>query len=278
MSKFLDENGLLYFWSLIKTKLSSKVDKVTGKALSTNDYTTAEKTKLSGIEANANKYVHPTSTLTAGAYGDAGESRILTNSGTFKVPLVKTDANGHVIDTVVLTLTLPAGYTLPVATATALGGVKIGTGLAIANGVTTVTTAPKLATARTIALAGDVSGSVSFDGSENATITAVIADDSHNHIISNVDGLQTALDTKANATTVEATYAKKTDLTNVYKYKGSVATVANLPTTGNTSGDVYNVEARGINYAWNGTTWDALGELFEISSISNTEVDTILAS
>lgn len=39
-------------------------------------------------------------------------------------------------------------------------------------------TATKLATARTISLSGDVTGSVSFDGSENATITATIAADS----------------------------------------------------------------------------------------------------
>lgn len=52
----------------------------------------------------------------------------------------------------------------------------------------------KLATARTISLTGDVTGSTSFDGSGNASITATVADDSHNHVISNVDGLQTALD------------------------------------------------------------------------------------
>lgn len=40
-----------------KTDLDSKVDKVTGKSLSTNDYTTEEKNKLSGIEAQANKTV-----------------------------------------------------------------------------------------------------------------------------------------------------------------------------------------------------------------------------
>ena len=57
-------------------------------------------------------------------------------------------------------------------------------------------TATKLANARTIGLSGDVSGSVSFDGSANATITATVADDSHNHTIANVDGLQTALDAK----------------------------------------------------------------------------------
>lgn len=49
--------------------LSGYVQKVAGKGLSTNDYTTAEKTKLEGIAANANKYTHPTYTpRTAGLY------------------------------------------------------------------------------------------------------------------------------------------------------------------------------------------------------------------
>lgn len=58
-------------------------------------------------------------------------------------------------------------------------------------------TATTLQTARTISLAGDVSGSVSFNGGSNVNITTTVADDSHNHVISNVDGLQTALDGKA---------------------------------------------------------------------------------
>lgn len=58
-------------------------------------------------------------------------------------------------------------------------------------------TATKLATARTISLSGDVTGSTTFDGSDDVSITATVADDSHNHVISNVDGLQTALDAKA---------------------------------------------------------------------------------
>ena len=44
----------------VDNALSGKVDKETGKGLSANDYTTLEKTKLSSIEANANNYVHPT--------------------------------------------------------------------------------------------------------------------------------------------------------------------------------------------------------------------------
>lgn len=57
--------------------------------------------------------------------------------------------------------------------------------------------ANKLAIARTISLTGDVTGSTSFDGSGNVSITATVADDSHNHTIANVDGLQSALDGKS---------------------------------------------------------------------------------
>lgn len=61
--------------------LALKVDKVEGKQLSTNDYTTSEKNKLQGIAANANNYTHPT---TAGnkhlpAGGTVGQ--VLVNSG-----------------------------------------------------------------------------------------------------------------------------------------------------------------------------------------------------
>ena len=66
----------------------------------------------------------------------------------------------------------------------------------VSDAVSTADQATALATARTISLSGDVTGSTSFDGSANVSITATIADDSHNHVISNVDGLQTALDGK----------------------------------------------------------------------------------
>ncbi|WP_254909246.1 hypothetical protein [Clostridium tyrobutyricum] len=48
------------FAATITTQLSKKVDKVDGKQLSTEDYTATEKSKLAGIQDNANKYVHPT--------------------------------------------------------------------------------------------------------------------------------------------------------------------------------------------------------------------------
>lgn len=64
MAKYLDMDGLVYLWSQIKTRLSTKVDKVDGKGLSTNDYTTAEKNKLAGLS----NYSHPNSGVTASSY------------------------------------------------------------------------------------------------------------------------------------------------------------------------------------------------------------------
>lgn len=58
--KYLDDNGLIYYHSKVKNLLANKVDKETGKGLSTNDYTAVEKNKLSGIAAGAevNQYAY----------------------------------------------------------------------------------------------------------------------------------------------------------------------------------------------------------------------------
>lgn len=51
---YLNENGVLYLWQKVKQLVSKKVDKVTGKDLSTNDYTDADKTKVDKIITNGN--------------------------------------------------------------------------------------------------------------------------------------------------------------------------------------------------------------------------------
>ncbi len=73
--------------------------------------------------------------------------------------------------------------------------IKAGTFEGALNG--NADTATALQTARSITLAGDLSGTASFDGTGDVSITATVADDSHNHVISNIDGLQTEIDTKA---------------------------------------------------------------------------------
>ena len=54
-------------------------------------------------------------------------------------------------------------------------------------------------------------------------------------------------------------------VSRAYKYKGSVATYADLPSSGNENGDVYDVRETGMNYGWNGSTWDSLGQFVDTS-------------
>lgn len=83
-----------------------------------------------------------------------------------------------------------------------------------------------------------------------------------------VNDLNTAINKKATSATTLSGYGitdayTKTEVdakvASVYKYKGSVANEAALPTTGLTVGDVYDVQDTGMNVAWNGSKWDKLG-------------------
>ena len=67
-------------------------------------------------------------------------------------------------------------------------------------------------------------------------------------------------------------------MTSAMHYKGSVQAVANLPASNNEVGDFYNVTATGENYAWTGTEWDVTGSIVDLQSITNSEIDTIVAS
>lgn len=201
MSKFLDSNGVLYLWQKIKAAF---VAKESGKGLSTNDYTTAEKNKLAAIDAGANAYTHPTYTARTGK----PTGNLTPGFGSsFTISQITSDATGHVTAATDRTVTIPS-----------------------------------------------------------ATATSSAA------------GLMSSAD-KAKLDTFGAAsdYALKSDLTGLYKYKGSKATYSALPSTGNTLGDVWDVQADGMNYAWNGSDWDQLGGTFTIESITNSELDTICA-
>ena len=76
----------------------------------------------------------------------------------------------------------------------ALGGAV--TGSATFDGTGDITITATATSDPTLTLSGDASGSATFTNLGNATLNVTVADDSHNHVISNVDGLQTALDGK----------------------------------------------------------------------------------
>lgn len=170
MAKYLDENGLLYFWTQLKGFFAGKVDVENGKGLSSNDYTSTEKTKLAGIAAGAEVNVN------ADWNAATGDAAILNKPS---IP----------------------------------------------------------------------------------TKTSDLTNDSNFVVSSTLDN-----------------YALKSDISNAYIFRGSVATYSQLPSSGQKAGDVWNVEADGMNYAWTGTAWDALGSTFTITSITNAEIDVIVAT
>lgn len=70
-------------------------------------------------------------------------------------------------------------------------------------------------------------------------------------------------------------YALKADLTTVYRYKGTVTGLDALPASAEV-GDVYNVEGdNGQNYAWTGTSWDALGGSIQIEVATDDDIDAL---
>lgn len=82
------------------------------------------------------------------------------------------------------------------------------------------------------------------------------------------DGVQeaiTGLTAKANAADVYTKAEVDGKLTSAFTYKGSVATADALPQEGNKTGDVYNVEDTGVNYAWDGEKWDSLSGTVDLT-------------
>ena len=158
-------------------------------------------------------------------------------------------------------------------------------------------TATKLANARTITLDGDVSGSVSFDGSDNVTITTTVADDSHNHTIANVDNLQANLDAKAplaspalvgtptaptatagtNTTQIATTAFVTTAVAN--KTSVASATKATQDASGNVITSTYATKTELTNgLAGKANTATTLSGYGITNAYTKTEVDTAIAN
>lgn len=81
-------------------------------------------------------------------------------------------------------------------------------------------------------------------------------------------------------------YAMKSDISSMYKYKGSVDSYDELPTSGQTVGDSYNVKGtdsshgikKGDNVVWTGTEWDVLSGTVDMSGYMDKTSYTIATS
>lgn len=286
MAKYLDYDGLLYFWQGLKTKLNNKVDKVSGKGLSTNDFTATLKNKLDGIETGAE--VNEIDSITVNGTAATVTNKVAAITTPTKTSELTNDS-GYITGADV-----PEGAAASTTVPKMDGTAATGTEMAFARGDHIHPTDTSRAPLASPAFTGNPTAPTQTKGNSSTRIatTAFVqtaisgkqdtltfdsspTSGSTNPVTSG--GVFTALGNYLTTTTAANTYAKKTDLTNVYTYKGSVASYTDLP-TGATAGDVYNVESNGMNYAWTGSAWDDLGGTFTINSIANTEIDTILAS
>ena len=182
-SRFEDMVGDKKVSLQISEAIASKVDKVDGKGLSTNDYTTTEKNKLSGISSGAEVNQNAFSNIAVGSTTIAadGKTDTLTLSGS-NVTLTPDATNDKV--TIGITkdnVTAALGYTPPTtdttysAAGSSLGLVKSGGDVSISSGVITVN------------------------------------DDSHNHTIDNVDGLREHIGEDSVQTQINTAIAAKAD-------------------------------------------------------------------
>ncbi len=277
MSKYLDSNGLLYFWQKLKTALGTKVDAVAGKGLSTNDYTTAEKTKLEGISAGANAYTHPSYTSKTSALYKVtvdGQGHVSAATAAAKADITALGVPGQ--DTTYSEATGSVAGLMAAADKTKLDGIAAG-----ANNYTHPSATAKASGLYkvTVDALGHVTAAAAAAKADITALGIPGQDTTYANATGSVAGLMAAADkAKLDGFGAASTYALKSDVTSMYRHKGSVAAVGSLPDTGNTAGDVYNVTASGMNYVWTGSEWDALGGVFSLESITNAEIDTVVAS
>ena len=109
--------------------------------------------------------------------------------------------------------------------------------------------ATRWATARALTFTGGATGSGTIDGSGNVSIPLTVADDSHAHIISNVDGLQTALDAKAPLASPTFT-GTATATTFVGALTGNSSTATKLATARSINGTNFDGSANITTSKW----------------------------
>ena len=233
-NKHLDGTGLSQLWAKVKEYF---VAKEAGKGLSTNDYTTAEKTKLSGIASGAQKNVQSDWSATSGdAFIKNKPTSLPANGGNAATVGGHTVAKDVPADAV-FTDTKPVGMKGATASAAGTAG---------------YVPAPT---------AGSQDKFLKADGTWGTP-----ANTTYSEATTEKAGLMSAAD-KAKVDGMETTYAKKsttlagygisdaytktaadaaikkavdTAVAGVYKIKGSIA-FAKLPTQGMVAGDVYNI-------------------------------------
>ena len=314
--KLIDLDLLSYFKSKLDLLFATKVDKETGKGLSSNDFTSAEKTKLSGVATGAqvnvlegiqkngttvtitNKIANisvptKTSDLTNDSNFAADASYVHTDNNytsaeKTKLSGIATGAEANVIETVkvnntaltpsnkavnvtvptktsdltndsgfITTSDIPEGSAASTTTPSMDGTAAVGTELAFARGDHVHPTDTSRAPLASPAFTGTPTAPTAGSGT-NTTQVATTA------------FVQTAVSGKANSADVYTKTEVDNKVAGLLHWKGTKATVSALPSSGNTTGDVWHVTADNGEYAWNGSAWEELGSTIDLSGYVET--------
>ena len=238
---------------VINAALNNKVDKVDGKGLSTEDFTTTEKNKLSGISEGAKDNVIET------IQKNGTELTVTDKTVNITVPTKTSDLtndSGYITGADV-----PEGAAASTTTPKMDGTAAVGTEMAFARGDHVHPTD----TSRAPITSPDFKGTPKAPTAAAGTSTTQIATTAF---------VAAAVSGKANSATTLSGYGitdayTKTEIDNkisaAMNYKGTKATVSALPSSGNTTGDVWHVTETGGEYAWNGTSWEELGSTIDLS-------------
>lgn len=168
---YLDKTGLALVWEKIKNGLSGKVDKVDGKGLSSNDYTSTEKTKLANVASGAQVNV------LEGIQKNGDTVQIVNKIANISVPTKTSDITND--SGFITTSDIPEGAAASTTTPVMDGTAAVGTELAFARGdhvhpTDTSRAAASDVTALTTRV-GDLETAVGTGGSVDSKISSAIA-------------------------------------------------------------------------------------------------------
>ena len=293
---------LSYFKGKQDAVIATKVDKVEGKGLSANDFTNDLKTKLDGIAAGAQVNVLEAVKVNGTAQTIDANKAIditmptaltdLTNDGNFvqDADYVHTDANFTVAEKTKLG-GVAEGAQVNVIESIAVNGTaqaitSKGVDIAVPTAVSDLTNDTGFITSADVPVASDTTPQM--DGTAAAGIGTTWARADHVHPTDTsraplaspaLTGIPTAptaaagTNTTQIATTEFVTDAISTAVASVYTVKGSKATVADLPASGNKKGDVWHVEEDGSEHFWTGSAWEFMGKVVDVSGfVSESDV------
>lgn len=244
LTKLIDINLLAYFKSKLDLLFASKVDKVDGKGLSSNDFTGTEKTKLANIAAGAQVNVLE-------GIQKNGQTVSITNKiANISVPTKTSDLQND--SGFITQADVPEG-SVPSSTVPEMDGTaSAGTEKAFARG----DHVHPHDTSKADLASPDFTGTPTAPTAAAGTNTTQVATTAF---------VTTAVSGKANSADVYTKSEVDSLVTGVLHYKGTKTTVAELPSSGNKTGDVWHVTADGGEYAWNGTAWEPMGSEIDLS-------------